>query len=437
MSDTLPPRRLGLLLALFAIGACANEPPAGSLPSGGLPPVDYHHDAAAVLERYCTTCHTEGGIGPLALTDYASAKRYAGAIKGAVQSERMPPWLPGDGSMQLRYSRKMRPQDRELLLRWLDTGLAEGDPASGRRTDIPPAETVAAPRADLVADPGRVYQPDNSRSDDYHCFVFDPKLAADTFMQAATVVPGNRAIVHHVLLFEVLAGDADEIRRLDAGGQGYPCFGGPGGSGRPTTLLGWAPGGVPLRVPEGTALRIHQGSLLVMQVHYNTLAKNGQGDRSVVQLELSATPPLHELRVVPIANPKQLRIPAGDPSAKQLITAPVSLIESFMQMPIGDLTIYANAPHMHLLGTRIVTSIGDKTLVEIPRWDFHWQQAYTLQTPVTVHSNDTIQVECTYDNRQTNQPVIGGVQQPSRDVTWGEGTLDEMCLSFLTVTPKL
>jgi hypothetical protein len=193
---------------------------------------------------------------------------------------------------------------------------------------------------------------------------------------------------------------------------------------------------VPLRVPEGTALRIHQGSLLVMQVHYNTLAKNGQGDRSVVQLELSATPPQHELRVVPIANPKQLKIPAGAAAARQLISAPVALLESIMQLPVGDLTIYSNAPHMHLLGTRIVTSVGDTTLVDIPRWDFHWQQAYALQTPLTVHSSDTIQVECTYDNRQANQPVIDGVQQAPRDVTWGEGTLDEMCLSFLTVTAK-
>ena len=66
---------------------------------------------------------------------------------------------------------------------------------------------------------------------------------------------------------------------------------------------------------------------------------------------------------------------------KRGIAAPVALLESIMQLPVGDLTIYSNAPHMHLLGTRIVTSVGDKTLLDIPRWDFHWQLFYFYEQP--------------------------------------------------------
>lgn len=424
--------RSSLLLALCSLAACADQAPADA-PSA----VDYHRDAVAVLDRYCTSCHSAGGIGPLVLTDYESARRYSGAIKDAVQAERMPPWMPSEQGLPLRYSRKMRPEDRDLLLRWIDSGTPEGDPQAVPRRDIPPAETVAMPRADIVADPGRTYQPDNSRSDDYHCFVFDPQLGADTFLQAATVVPGNRAIVHHVLMFEILESDAAEIRRLNASGDGYKCFGGPGGTGRPTTLFGWAPGGVPVRVPQGSGLRIHKGSLLVMQIHYNTLVKSELGDRSVAQIEVSPNPPQHELRVLPIANPKQLKIAAGDPQAKQQISLPVSLLQSLLQLPSGDLIVYSSAPHMHLLGKRIVTTIGGQTLVEVPRWDFHWQQTYTFAAPLTIHKDDVITLECTYDNSQANQPIVDGAQQAPRDVTWGEGTLDEMCLSYLTVTPKL
>ena len=425
------PLRVSLLATLLGAAACS-----GLAPAEAPPPVDYHRDAVAVLDRYCTSCHSSGGIGPLVLTDYDSVKRYAAAIKSAVQAERMPPWGPSDQGLPLRYSRKMRPEDRDLLVRWIDGGLAEGDPSAAPRADIPPAEPVAPPRADIVVDPGRTYQPDTTRSDDYHCFVFDPQLGADTFLQAATVVPGNRASVHHVLVFEVLESDAEAIRRLNGGGDGYKCFGGPGGSGRPTTLFGWAPGGVGVRVPEGTGLRIHKGSLLVMQIHYNTLVKSAQGDRTLAQLEVSPSPPQHELRVLPIANPKQLKIAAGDPQAKQQISLPVSFLESLMQLPLGDLLVYSNAPHMHLLGKRIVTAIGNQTLVEIPRWDFHWQQTYAFATPLTVHKDDLITVECTYDNSQANQPVVDGAQQSPREVGWGEGTLDEMCLSYLTVTPK-
>ena len=126
-------------------------------------------------------------------------------------------------------------------------------------------------------------------------------------------------------------------------------------------MFGWVPGSVPARFLEGTALRLHQGSLLVMQVHYNTLAANGKGDRSTVQMELTPTAPAKELRVVPFANPKMLKIAAGDANAKQVVTAPVAILEQLTGLPNGDLIIYSNAPHMHLLGKRVVTSLAGKT----------------------------------------------------------------------------
>jgi hypothetical protein len=190
-----------------------------------------------------------------------------------------------------------------------------------------------------------------------------------------------------------------------------------------------------MRVPAGTGLRIHQGSLLVMQVHYNTLAKSSGPDRSQVQLELDPNPPAHELRLLPVANPKKLAIAAGDAHAQQQVSLALGLLESAFKMPQSDLILYGNAPHMHLLGKRIVTSLEDRTLVEIPRWDFHWQQSYLFAEPLLARPGDTINVECDYDNSAGNQPLIDGMQRPPRDVTWGEGTMDEMCLSFLLVTP--
>ncbi len=427
---------LSLLSAVLFSAACSHDP---SPP----PAVDYHRDAAAVFERYCTSCHTEGGIAPFALTDYESAKRNAAIIKGAVMSGTMPPWMPSDNSMPLRWSRKMRPQDRDLLLAWIDADTPEGDPAEAMRTDIPPAEVVDPPRPDLVLDAGRTYQPNTSQSDDYHCFVFDPKLTADTFLQAATIVPGNKAIVHHVLVYEILAADASAIKSLNASGNGYTCFGGPSGTGtslssqgKLTTLFAWVPGSVPARFPQGLALRMHAGSLFVMQVHYNTLANNAAGDRSVVQLELNSTPPFIELRNIPFANPMTLNIAAGDANAKQVVTAPISLLEQLAGLPTGDLILFANSPHMHLLGKRVVSTIAGRTMLEIPRWDFHWQQAYGFVDPVLAHASDQVQLECDYDNSQANQPFVNGVRGLPRNVGWGEGTLDEMCLTFLTVAPK-
>src|SRR5690606_31619880 len=85
----------------------------------------------------------------------------------------------------------------------------------------------------------------------YQYFVVDPHLTEDTWIQGAQILPGNRAVVHHVLVF---AAQGDRSDLGDGGARGY--------------LVGYVPG---LRVrpyPIGMAKRIPAGSRLVFQVHY-------------------------------------------------------------------------------------------------------------------------------------------------------------------------
>jgi len=44
-----------------------------------------------------------------------------------------------------------------------------------------------------------------------------------------------------------------------------------------------------------------------------------------------------------------------------------------------------------------------------------------------------LRLTCRYDNSPDNQPIVNGEQVAPRDVRWGEGTLDEMCLLYMTV----
>ncbi len=39
---------------------------------------------------------------------------------------------------------------------------------------------------------------------------------------------------------------------------------------------------------------------------------------------------------------------------------------------------------MHTKGRRVTVKAGDSCLVDIPSWDFHWQQAYLFSTPVPI-----------------------------------------------------
>jgi len=426
-----------LLAAL--VGACSPTVDATQMQQPSLVR-DYHQDAKPILDRYCNGCHSEGGIAHFALTTYAAAKAYSPLIKGQVETGEMPPWPPSHQSVPLRYSREMAPVDKQILLDWIKDGALEGDPAAKSRVTVSPPEVPASPKADLVLDMGVTYQPNKSLSDDYRCFVLDPNpsgtggMPEDAWLKAGVVKPGNQAIDHHVIVFLINPSSVAAVKKKDAdeAGPGYSCLGGPG-TNNTAFLLGWAPGGVPIRLRQDEGMPIKKGSIFVMQVHYNVHNDNGKGDRTTAEIELTKTPPPYLVYSLPLANPDGLKIPAGDPDAIQTIVAPVGFILKQLKLPGNELTIQSVTPHMHLLGSEINTLVGSQPLVHIPKWKFHWQQSYQLAEPFVAQSNQSLILECHYNNTAENQPVIGGKKSPPREVTWGEGTEDEMCLSFIGV----
>jgi hypothetical protein len=60
-------------------------------------------------------------------------------------------------------------------------------------------------------------------------------------------------------------------------------------------------------------------------------------------------------------------------------------------------------------------------MVEIPRWKFEWQGGYSYREPVLLQPGDQIQTTCNYKNTTQNQ------------ISFGEGTGNEMCFTFLFV----
>jgi hypothetical protein len=87
---------------------------------------------------------------------------------------------------------------------------------------------------------------------------------------------------------------------------------------------------------------------------------------------------------------------------------------------------------------------AETCLLHTPKWDFNWQRIYEYDAlaneGVRVKAGDVVHIECTYDNTLDNPGVAEalaevGLDQPI-DVSQGEGTLDEMCLTALGVGVK-
>jgi hypothetical protein len=432
------PDVLWLIPLLAALtGGCSPS----QLPSEQQAPLlTYHQDTKAILNHYCTDCHKDGGIAPWTLTSYQAAKAHLGAIEHEVSEDAMPPWAPSELGVPLRFSRKLAPADKKILLDWIKQGAPEGDPGAASRVTIAPLLTPDPPKPDLVVDMGVTYQPNKGLTDDYRCFVIEPNpsgsggMPENHWLRAGMVKPGNQAIDHHVLVFQIPESRAASIKKKDAmdPGPGYSCLG-QFELDMESLLMVWTPGGVPLRLRDDEGIPVKKGSIFVIQVHYNVASDDGKGDRTSAVFEYTKTVPPYLVYQVPYANPDDLKIPAGDPDAVQIMAVPVKLVMEAYKIPGNELVIHSIFPHMHLLGSQISTTVGHDLLVDIPQYEFHWQQTYLLEKPYVAKGNQVLSLECHFNNSAENQPVINGKKSPPREVRWGESTGDEMCLNYLGV----
>jgi hypothetical protein len=438
-----------LALATGAVlAACGDDTTTAPAAAEETATVTFHRDIRPLLETHCASCHVEGGAAPMALgwqpvewgtpasPHPSGAPTWAELAVSAVAAGRMPPWMPaptdpgGQACAPLQGERRLTDAERALFASWAAQGYAKG-----KETDYVAPSTQPTPLTspDVRLQPVAPYTPNRDRPDDYHCFLLPREFDADTFVVATSVEPGVRAMAHHALLFQIPPEQLGSIEALDEAeaGEGYTCFGGPGGS-VSKTLGAWVPGSVPTVTPEGSAMVVTKGSRLVLQMHYNTVSLPTDAptpaDQSSVALWTmpAGATPTQRVESLPFAH-LGISIEAGDPASKQQRTFTIP----------ADGQLVAIAPHMHRLGTEIRVSFldasGPRCLVDIPAWDFNWQQQYGLAEPLTVKRGDQIRLDCTYDNSKEHQPVVNGVRQEPRKVTWGEGTSDEMCLTYVAL----
>ena len=253
--------------------------------------------------------------------------------------------------------------------------------------------------------------------DDYQCFLVEPRSGEGGYLTGFEVVPGNPAVVHHVVAFqvdpeqEVLGGltNEDIMNSLDSGSPnqpGWDCYGAAGNnvlvSGTPIT---WAPGGGAFNFPEGTGIRFEPGHKLVLQTHYNI--KEGAGeDQTTVRMswadevEREAVTVLMDEFLASTFTGVPLEIPPGNDTHVFVWDRPLTQWDSRFSA-WGEVELLGMLPHMHELGRRMQVTIrrggeagGEECGLYVDRWDFNWQQAFMYEQPIVVRPGDSIKVSC-------------------------------------------
>lgn len=402
-------------------GAPESGSSAGASESGGSSSdgdvVTWSEHIAPIVYRECVGCHREGGIAAFSLESYAEARAVMRPMADATRERIMPP-MPVDNSGACNtYSNARWLDDAEIALfqAWADADGPEGD--LSRAPELPPAPGDLD-RVDVSLDMGFEYTPNDEAPDDYRCFIVDPGLTSNAFLTGYQVFPGDARVVHHVIVYAPADEEAlAEAELLDAEdpARGYTCFGGPGVSAAPRVL--WAPGAGVIEMPRDTGVPLVAGHKLVMQIHYNVSAGTFP-DRTRVDLRL-ADRVARPAEYLAVANPEMM-VPPRQRLATTTITIPHREQE---------VTVWGVLPHMHTLGrtlrldARTAQADADTCLVDVPRWNFHWQNAWWYDAPLSLEQVRSVTLTCGYDTSSRTLPVV-----------WGEGTMDEMCLTYLYVT---
>ena len=361
-------------------------------------------EVAGVLHRHCVECHRTGEIAPFSLTDYDEVRGWADTMLETIEDGRMPPWHASPKYGHYANARFMPEKDKEILREWVAGGMPYGDikdlpelPKFREGWHLPRVPDVVyemRKRPFIVPKEGVV---------EYQYFVVDPGFKEDQWVTGAQVLPGNRSVVHHAIVF-IRPPDGADFR-----GIGW--------------LTAFVPGQRINMLPPGRARKVPAGSKLVFQMHYTPTGSVAE-DISKIGLIFGKDEEItHEVFTL-IGIDQEFEIP---PHASDFpVSAKVRRIPPHAEL-------LAIAPHMHLRGKsfRLFTKQDKKKeiLLDVPNYDFNWQHIYELNKPMSLDKVDGLEFTVKFDNSKDN-PFN---PDPNEYVTWGDQTWEEMAIAFFEV----
>ena len=404
----------------------------------------------------------------MSLMSYEEVRPWARAIKTKVVSRTMPPWYAEGEHGKWRNDRRLSQAEIDKIVAWADAGAPRGsDP-------VPPPPQLAhgwnhpsGRPPDFVIEAPELKVPAEGESPWQYVYAKLP-FEGDVWVEASQVVPGNRAVVHHVKAMPATLApgtvlDAEGRVKLPQGGSPGP--GGGGSTPRPAQAAGTLPPGVggfsadwepgldtAVIYGPGAAERI-SGTHLSFNVHYQA---NGRAttDKTRVGIWLQKGPVTYAsgggggLGGTFLVNGEELtgrytamvtqdittgmrtvpNIPAGEGNYRLTSIQPIR----------QEQVLYSIQPHMHLRGksmkyTAVYPDGREEELLNVPHYDFNWQIVYELAQPVTLPAGAVIRVEAVWDNSSKNKYN----PRPNEEVFWGEQSWDEMFAPILRTVVKL
>jgi hypothetical protein len=429
--------RIRLLVALASV--MLSPTLAGVRTEAQQPPANaptFSKDVAPILYKHCVSCHRPGEVAPMSLLTYEQTRPYARAIANAVENRTMPPWHADAPAGTFHNERTLSEQERAVLTAWAAGGALNGD-----AKDLPPQPVFtdgwSLRKPDVVLEMLEDYRLPAKGTIQYEWFYIPTNFTEPKWVKSIEIRPGNRAAVHHVLIYHRAKPDVKvpPVARRNQRHQSDAPPDEPGVSehprrtdfsGMPARVIAtYAPGTNAQVAPAGTAFRLEPGGILELQMHY-TATGQPTTDRTKVGITFSTDRSPREVRAQDFFN-VTMKLPAG--ASDVAVTTDLEFLQ--------DATVWGLFPHTHLRGKRWAYTLelptGEKkSILSVPRYDFNWQTYYMFTEPLQVPKGARIVSTAWYDNSAANK----NNPNPKVDVFWGDQTWQEMQYTGILVSPN-
>jgi mono/diheme cytochrome c family protein len=427
MKRTLAISALQLCTAACMLGQMAGmaTPDPGAIPVTKASNVTFTKDVAPIVQQHCQSCHRPGEGTPFSMLSYEEARPWAIAMKRMVVTRAMPPWFEDGHTEKFENNRSLTQTQIDTIAAWVDAGAPKGDPK-----DMPPAldfvKGWTIPKPDKIYQLPRAFSVPATGILDYQYVILPTGFTKDTWVQDVEAAPTDRSVVHHIVAYVRTPGS--NYFKDQPKGEFFVAP--PAKTGEKAAkddvpsdwLVGYAPGQPPDMFVPGQAKLIPAGSDIVLEVHYMPEGK-ASTDQSNVGLVLAKEAPTERVMTLQAGNEK-FKIPPGDPDYR------VDASYTFRR----EVTLLGLHPHMHMRGKdmsyRLVFPNGEtRSILNVPHYNWHWQLWYNLAKPITLPAGTRVECTAHYDNSANNPEN----PDPSKTVTWGQQSFDEMMVCFFNV----
>lgn len=386
--------------------------------------ITYADHVAGIINENCSTCHREGGIGPMSLTNYEEARPWAALIQQKVADREMPPYAydADVGIQELQADWRLSQEEIDTVVAWVDQGAQPGNLEVAPAPDLPDlgewnfASQFGQPDLVLPSNPTDVPARGNDLWDKHFIAT---GVSEDRCIKALQVKPRGdaTAVVHHANTYFAEIKEDGSVER------------------QPVTEYAMGKWGEV--VPDGVCRTFHADMQIQWDIHLYPGGVGGTAtgemiEDNVVELGVWFHPEDYESDMSQTLSSYQL-----DQGGLFIPPHGTAMTQGFHTFD-HPVRIDSFQPHGHLRLTDASLEVfypetgRTEPVSSISGWSATWHHSHLYEPDVAplLPAGAVLVIKQWYDNTEDNP----NNPDPRQWVGWGQRTADEMTHAWIAVS---